>query len=234
MNRARVQTSHARAHMHAHNTHDRSNERMQNEKEAVDVLCQVAKKKHISEIPKEIEHFLESLSYVPGEHELVQFMDSATMYSRAKEAREFHHNFVCFQWINLGLPLDWLALIPGALMEGDDSLENMSRHTRGLWLKQLKALHSKKGLSLSDDEVARVVMQIGDGKEIREATGHKPGKHWHKVTPYSSAEKDFLFRQRGEGDPRLVGVATTTHTKSFFLKLKNYYQTVLEQSTKKK
>ncbi len=119
-------------------------------------------------------------------HELVRFMDSATMYSRAKEARQFHHNFVCFSWIGLGLPLDWLALVPAALMEGDDSLKNLDSHSRGKLREQFKALSSREGLALGNGDVARMVLEIGDGKEIREGTAHTPGKHWHKVCEYVS------------------------------------------------
>ena len=161
-------------------------------------------------------------------HYLVSMMDSATMYSRAKEAREFHHNFLCFSWMNLGLPLDWLALIPGALHEGKDSLANLSSHCYGLLRKQLIELHSPEGLRLPNNDIVRIKAMVGDGAEIREGTSHRPGKHWSKITPYSSSEKDFLMRVKSVEEPKLVGVSAITHTKEFFDQLKKLYDQVKE------
>ena len=147
-------------------------------------------------------------------------------YSRAKEARDFHHNFLCFGWANLGLPLDWLALIPGALHEGHDSLTNVSKHLHGPLRKQLREMISKQGLKLPNGDRVIIDTHIRDGSALRGGTAHNPGKNWSKVTPYSSREKDFLLRQRSTEDKRLIGVAAITHTKSFYDKLKKLYDQV--------
>ena len=110
---------------------DRTLECGRNKLQAVKILTAYREKHKISdECINRVIQFIQSLTTdvnVSKEqvHELIKFMDSATMYSRAKLAREFHHNFISFGWLNLGLPLDWLALIPAGLLGGLERLQKV-------------------------------------------------------------------------------------------------------------
>ena len=150
-------------------------------------------------------------------HYLVAMMDSATMYSRAKEAREFHHNFLCFSCLNLGLPLDWLALIPAALHEGKDDLQNLSKYVPDTLRKRITKLVSAQGLQLPNGDIVRIDTHSLDGSALRGETCHVPGTNWNKAVPHSSAEKDFLLRHL---------IAIRIHDKDFYRPLQQVYLAV--------
>ena len=100
-------------------------------------------------------------------HLLVLQMDQAAMYTRAKEIREFAHNFVCFVWRNLGLARDWLSEVPAMIHEGEDELVDVCDHLDGPLREQMITLLSGKPLCLPNGDEVRCTTRVFDGKGMR-------------------------------------------------------------------